>query len=477
VIWPTRVELPDKLLADATPDRIDVLPAPTTGMGAARSAPLTTHLPAPACHPRSGGWENAMKLSWVTLDRFCEEQRVSDDEMRRLLENNDRPLRSSATDLSDEELLEKLQSFGLHFERDSLEQLCAGAFSAEEVARPLIDSRNFRSDKDRVQGEWIWICLVSLWQRWWPDKVCLELVDDKIQAGYHELEAEAAACVGTWLNAWRDVLRLCDATGVRSIEEFDDRFPMTQSLYNWSQDLEEALWNAGLHDREVLLARVAVCAEALRRFPDEDQLMTENRRRALAESYFEVGEADTAEELFGSWLAADPRWGFGWVAWAVCHFSPLGDRARDYARAEQILRQGYSTPGVRDRDAIAERLKVLCEQTGRQLEARAYKQEAKKLRRQAGELKHEAGPVAIPESFELEDGSHEAAGVRQRVALTFGGRGLPLDQFPAVMDAVRIARPGSVPHAAKVGRNASCPCGSGKKFKKCCDTGRSGGRA
>jgi hypothetical protein len=24
-------------------------------------------------------------------------------------------------------------------------------------------------------------------------------------------------------------------------------------------------------------------------------------------------------------------------------------------------------------------------------------------------------------------------------------------------------------HAAKVGRNDACPCGSGKKFKKCCE--------
>ena len=71
--------------------------------------------------------------------------------------------------------------------------------------------------------------------------------------------------------------------------------------------------------------------------------MTENRRRALAESYFEVGEADKAEELFWSWLAADPRWGFGWVAWAACHSSPLGrDSPRDYASAEQML--GYLTP-------------------------------------------------------------------------------------------------------------------------------------
>jgi hypothetical protein len=63
------------------------------------------------------------------------------------------------------------------------------------------------------------------------------------------------------------VLRLCDAAGIRSIEAFDDRFPITQSLYNWSQDLEDALWNAGLGDGEMLLARIAVCEEALRRFP------------------------------------------------------------------------------------------------------------------------------------------------------------------------------------------------------------------
>ncbi|MGQ7378978.1 SEC-C metal-binding domain-containing protein [Streptococcus suis] len=34
-----------------------------------------------------------------------------------------------------------------------------------------------------------------------------------------------------------------------------------------------------------------------------------------------------------------------------------------------------------------------------------------------------------------------------------------------------VARPGSkarFPDGSKVGRNDSCPCGSGKKFKKCC---------
>jgi hypothetical protein len=61
---------------------------------------------------------------------------------------------------------------------------------------------------------------------------------------------------------------------------------------------------------EGALSAEQVCEEALRRFPDEDELMVENRRRAVAESCFELGETDKAETLFEQWLAADPRWGW-----------------------------------------------------------------------------------------------------------------------------------------------------------------------
>lgn len=417
-----------------------------------------------------------MNISWVTIDRFCEEQRSSDEKIRRLVDANDRPLRSSAAGLSDEQLLQKLESFGLHLDRDDLERLCAGALSAEEASRPLIDSCGFRSEHERVQGEWIWICLTALWQRWWPDKVCLELLDDKVQDGYHLLERDEGGCARVWLSAWSDVRCLCDATGVRSIADFDDRFPMTQSLYNWSQDLEEVLWNAGLRDRDLLVARIGVCEEALRRFPHEDRLMTENRRQALAGTCFEVGEVDEAEEHFRTWLAADPRWGFGWIAWAVWYFSPAAsDRPRDYAKAEQLLREGYSTPGVRDRDAIAGWLKSLCEETGRQPEARAFEQEAKKLRRQAERSKQTRAAVAVSERFEVDDDTGEVPVLRRRTTLTFGDGGLPLDQLPELMASVRPpAAPSRAQRAPKIGRNTPCPCGSGKKFKMCCGAGQAG---
>src|SRR5258708_31156778 len=53
-----------------------------------------------------------MKMSWVTLDRICAEEMLSDEKIRRLVEGGNRPLRSRAEQLNDAELLDKLRGFG-----------------------------------------------------------------------------------------------------------------------------------------------------------------------------------------------------------------------------------------------------------------------------------------------------------------------------------------------------------------------------
>jgi len=241
-----------------------------------------------------------------------------------------------------------------------------------------------------------------------------------MQAGYaQDAENDTHGAATTWLNAWSDVLRLCDATGISSIEEFDDRFPLTQSLFNWSQDLEMALQNGGRDDREMLQALIDFAEESLRRFPREDQLLTENRRRALAGAYFDAGMTEKAEGLFRSWLDADSGWGWGWIGWADC-CNPLDDKPKDLGRAEIILRRGYRIPGVRDRAYIAGRLQEVCEDSGRPGEAGQFGEQARRL------------------------------------------------HGPALSPAGSAPSPGGTGQAVKVGRNSPCPCGSGKKFKKCC---------
>jgi tetratricopeptide (TPR) repeat protein len=347
-------------------------------------------------------------FSWVALDRFAEKERARDATFRK--PSARKVLRSDAKPLTDDDLLAKLRSFGIELDRPSLERLCREALSAEEMATPWLDQPTFHGRQAEMESDWIWVGLTALWQRWFPDQPGFELLDDKIEAGYESQGPgrDAAAC-RIWLEAWRDVLGLLDKGGLTSIRAFDERFRGSQSLFNWIQDLEDALWNAGLEDRQFLTARIAVCEEGLRRFPAEDDLMTENRRRALAESYFELGETGKAEALYRDWLHADPRWGWGWIGWSD-GYGFTRTQLQDWPRAEQILREGLAVDQVRDRLDMLERLADVCEGQGR-------KGEAAELRKQA--------------------------------------------KRSAAVAVTRVTKP-------KIGRNEPCPCGSGKKFKKCC---------
>ena len=293
----------------------------------------------------------------------------------------DWPTRSDAAKLSDEQLLEKLQGFGLEVDRAELERLCEGALSAEEVARPLLDRCGAGAREGRPDEDWIWLCLLELWRRWWPERVCVEFLGDKsrIQAGYDALERrEATTAAAIWLDAWSDVVRLCDLTGIDSIRSSTIASRCTSRCLTGARTWRTRCGTPGARIQSSC-ARGSRCGEeALRRFPDEDELMVENRRRAVAESYFELGETDKAEALFQRSLAADPRWGWGWIGWADLHFF-TNNRPKDYSRAGELLRRGYSTPGVRNREDIADRPVLVYRETGRDEEAEALAAEAKRI--------------------------------------------------------------------------------------------------
>jgi tetratricopeptide (TPR) repeat protein len=360
-----------------------------------------------------------------------------------------RPLRADARLLTDGELLAKLRSFGIEIDRAWLEQKCERALSAQEIAGPLMD----RSGHGSQASDWIWICVATLWRRWFPEQPSFEELDDKMQAGYELLKSSGAvAGCRAWLEAWNDVLHLLDKAGIKSIEEFDDRFRGSESLFNWIQDLEDELWNAGLDDRQFLTARIAVCEEGLRRFRTDDELLTENRRRPLAESYYELRETRKAESLYRDWLKLDPRWGWGWIGWSDCYRFTRTE-LRNCGRSEQILREALVIADVRDRSDLAERLADLCEEQGRVEEAKEFRQQAKR------------STAAMEVSTSV---SSAGTVLRKKTQINFGGEGLPLSELSNVAAMVRgKSSPVSVAKN-KVGRNEPCPCGSGKKFKKCC---------
>ena len=392
-----------------------------------------------------------MKISWVALDRVAERQCLSDAEYRK--QTIARPFRFRARGLTDEELLGKLQTFGISLDRASLASLCDHALSAEEIAKPFMHARSLKTMREKIEDDWIWICLEALWQRWFPDKPSFEMLDDKIQVGYERIESEetVAAC-RIWLDAWAHVLRIFDKAKIQSIDEFEDRFAGSRFLCNWIQDLEDGLRIAGLEDLAFFNARIRVCEEGIRRFGAESDL-SRSLRRAIAESYFELGETSKADTLFRESLKIDPRSGWDWIAWSDCYRfgSP---ELRDLKRSDQLLLEGLSIINVRDSKYLVERLADSYEEQGRE-------EEAKDLWMQARRKQSE-----VRSTWDIDPSGKI---LRQKTTMSFGTEGLPLDKMPKAADLLPLPPPSQATVSSpKVGRNEPCPCGSGKKFKKCC---------
>ena len=350
--------------------------------------------------------------SFVSRNRSLEKEAAGKPEVQERLKRQGGVLLSWAYLLSDAELLAILSDRGIQLDQDSLQQWLASVGSAEEMARRLSTRGGVKPGLKDTDLAWIWIAITVLWERWFPDSPNFEMLDGRIQDGYDRSNRQEGC--REWLEAWQVLLRLTEKLQIGTLRAWDERFQGTEMLLNWVQDVEMALGDLARpeQDREWFERRRQFCEELLVRFPKEDKLLMENMRRAWAESLFALGETQRAEELFRNWLQADPRWSWGWIGWADCFgFAP--EEQRDFNRAEELLRKGLAVEGIEDRNVFYERLEYLYEEQGRKEEAARMSDALRQLRS--------------------------------------GGAGSP----------IKRASP-------KVGRNDPCPCGSGKKFKKCC---------
>jgi len=107
---------------------------------------------------------------------------------------------------------------------------------------------------------------------------------------------------------------------------------------------------------------------------------------------------------------------------------------------------------VRDEKDIRERLASLYEDQGRHEESREVSR----------------SQTSVSDSVERVGEKH----LRLTTTLNFGEEGLPLDELPKLASRLKASHTAFLsdtgPSKIKVGRNDPCPCGSGKKFKRCC---------
>ena len=230
-------------------------------------------------------------------------------------------------------------------------------------------------------------------------------LEESMQEGYkHAMRKETVAACREWLELWQYITETMDTEGFKSIEDLDQAYKGTETIYNWAGVFELELAKATGDDQSFAQHRIDFCREYIQRCRDNERdLNITNMKRAIGESHFRLGKRDEGDRIFSEYLKETPTWGWGWIGWADEYWFCADEEHKNSDKAIYLLNKALDVDGLEDREDVMDRLSEINEQL---------------------EKKKEADLIS--------------------------GQGMPMPQQP------------------RIGRNELCPCGSGKKYKKCC---------
>lgn len=249
------------------------------------------------------------------------------------------------------------------------------------------------------------------WDKW----------DDLVQKGYDCFENQKEKDgLAFWKDAWTI---FCSAVGQETetysvlglMEEQDYVYPVD----GWLQDYEMELGNAGKWEE-----RIAFCQKILEMFDweaEDDSCF----RCGIGESLFREGKTAEAFEYYESWLADEPQNVNG-----INSFSWILFENGDAQKAYDVIRK--VTWGVScnvDNSILFTRARQLADYLGIENESKWYRQQLDKFEESI--RKWETDEDELFDEFTMPK------------------------QIPVVKEK-------------KIYPNDPCPCGSGKKYKKCC---------
>lgn len=256
-----------------------------------------------------------------------------------------------------DEIFAKLKRLGIPITPKRFRQEVARHDSAERMANGWTARRRLRPEGP-YDGDFPWMSAIVLWKRLVPDRVSFEQIDELMQEGYRLLEEQRTieAC-----DAWRQVwewLKEKVTPKRKTIEALDADFRGTQPVFDWCQDFEMELGNAGVDDPAYYRRRIRYCQAFLETFEEIHPSIRGHFLVAEAESYWRLGEVETAEAKFEALIAAQPDWAWGYIDWSDEYWL-FDDSPKDYTRGEAILQRALARPNLEEREEVLERLEEL----------------------------------------------------------------------------------------------------------------------
>ena len=163
---------------------------------------------------------------------------------------------------------------------------------------------------------------------------------------------ETANACDVWIELWNS-LKNRFKPEFRDIKDAETIFSGCELIYNWCQDLETELGNAGIEDPVYYQKRIAYCDEFCSIFPESDELLMHNMKRAIAESHFALGNVDDGNRCFKEMIELYPKNVWGYIGWGDMYLWPMKkDVKPDYGKAEQIYKMALGKDIEGEKDLI-----------------------------------------------------------------------------------------------------------------------------
>lgn len=250
-------------------------------------------------------------------------------------------------------------------------------------------------------------------------------LNQQMQEGYrYAMEGNSNEAVDAWLVLWQNILGAMETHHIEYIEDMDHAFHGQQSIYNWSMDFEMELSNVIREDKSFIQTKIDFCTDYITKSKDKSETNILVLKREAAECYFRLGKAAEGEELFQKYVEDHPTSGWGWINWSDQYGFFAEKENKDYDRAIAILKQGLEVENLEDRRDVLDRLNEYYEEMGM---------------------------------------AEQSAALKRHMSVQQEKNNAPFWKNDSSIAATVIPVT-----SEKVGRNDPCPCGSGKKYKKCC---------
>lgn len=262
-------------------------------------------------------------------------------------------------ELSTDEIINKLQSFGIPFKKETFLKDIEKYYSAEDLSENWFNQYTVTA-KGRDE-DFPWLAAWILWERLVPTHILsMEQMGDLINRGYDFLaKNNSASACDTWLKVW-DAIKVRMKPEFKSLHELDEHYRGSFFVSNFCQDLEMELHNAGIRDSTYFEKRITYCREFCDYFPEELEMFF-NMRRAIGESYADLDQYGKAESEFEKLVQEFPNNPWGYISWGDIFFI-VGKRS-DYKRAKELYEKALSVAKDKsDVDIIKERIVNLQEE-------------------------------------------------------------------------------------------------------------------